>query len=133
MSTQDQHSNQSGLSYFLAERSGVVVVSWVGAMTKDGQPLDDCYNEVGAKTPSCVIFSLRDVPSIDRGALPQFLRLCKMIRDKGAVLQICSVHPQVRTFLDSQGALRKEELFNNIAEALQKFAAGSVGKPRAAA
>jgi anti-anti-sigma regulatory factor len=98
-----------------------MIVSWVGSFAHEAvEVIEKCRGEVSKSQAQWVIMNLRDLkPAMDRTAIPTFARLQKTVREKPAVLKLSSVHPELRSFLDSQGLLRMEELANNLTEALQ--------------
>jgi anti-anti-sigma regulatory factor len=69
-----------------------------------------------------VVLNLRDVgQTIERIQYPAFAKLQKTIREKGAELKICNIHPDLRKTLVDAGLLRVKELANNLPEALQSL------------
>jgi anti-anti-sigma factor len=118
------------LTYFLSEKevasqkSVILLISLAGPMNRaNADVLDKLIEELEKKSPGWVVLNLRDVgTSIERTQYPAFARLQKTVRDKGAELKICSVHPDLRTTLVDAGLLRIKEISNNLPEALQSLA-----------
>lgn len=112
---------QNTLQYFIAEKSSVVVLSWVGALAHETiRTIEECQNEILNLKAKWVVMNCRDLkPQMDRSVVPIFARLNKTIRDMPATLRLTSLHPELRSYLEEQGILRNEELSLNLTEALK--------------
>ncbi|MFL5814934.1 MAG: STAS domain-containing protein [Bdellovibrionia bacterium] len=118
------------LTYFLSEKevvsqkSVILLISLAGPINRSNAAvLDKLIEELEKRSPGWVVLNLRDVgSSIERTQYPAFAKLQKTVRDKGAELKICSVHPNLRTTLVDAGLLRVNEITNNLPEALQSLA-----------
>jgi anti-anti-sigma regulatory factor len=107
-------------TFFIAEKDHWLVVSLVGALTKDSIPgLRECSDQIKETSAKWVILNFRDVPAqIDSEVLGDFADLQKSIRDRVNVLMLCSLHPELKKTLLSQDVIKPDELANNLLEAL---------------
>ena len=121
-------TEEGNLTYFLAEKNGVLVVSFIGPLVRsNAHILDRCLKDVLARQVDWVIVSLRDVPgTVDRAVFPTFARFQKAVRDKKARLILASLHPVLHKALNDQAIVRPEESANNLADALSRLVAPKV-------
>jgi anti-anti-sigma regulatory factor len=112
------------LQYFIAEKNSVLVLSWIGTFAHAAiSIIEECQAEMNKTQAKCVIMNCRDLsPAMDRSAVPVLAKLQKTIREKPAVLRLSSVHPELLSFLEFQGLIRKEEVALNLTEAIQSLA-----------
>lgn len=112
------------LTYFIAEKGSVLVVSFVGSLNRESPlVLEKCLGEILAKPAAdAVILHFREVPDQLCGSiLPTFARLQKAIRAKPAQLRLSGLRPTPKKFLIDQGLVRLEELANNVSDALESL------------
>jgi anti-anti-sigma factor len=127
------------LTYFLSEKevasqkSVILLISLAGPINRaTADVLDKLIEELEKRSPGWVVLNLRDIgSSIERTQYPAFAKLQKTVRDKGAELKICSVHPDLRSVLVDAGLLRVKEIANNLPEALQSLSPKGAGAPAA--
>lgn len=114
---------ESTLTYFLAEKNRILVISLIGPLAKVNTPtLENCIREVKERSPQWVILNFRDVPpEVDKTVVPQIARLQKLVREKPAILRLSSIHPELKKFLEYEGLVRSDEVCNNLAEALKSL------------
>jgi anti-anti-sigma regulatory factor len=117
------------LTYFLSEKevasqkAVILLISLAGPISRStADVLDKLIEDVEKRSPGWVVLNLRDVgQTIERIQYPAFAKLQKTIREKGAELKICNIHPDLRKTLVDAGLLRVKELANNLPEALQSL------------
>lgn len=117
------------LTYFLSEnevasqKAFILLISLAGPINRStASVLDQLIEDVEKRSPGWVVLNMRDVgATIERTQYPAFAKLQKTIRDKGAELKICSVHPDLKKTLVDAGLLRGNEIANNLPEALQSL------------
>jgi anti-anti-sigma regulatory factor len=112
---------QNTLQYFIAEKNSVVILSWVGVLAHETiRTVEDCRNELLKIKAKWVVMNCRDLkPQMDKSVVPIFAKLNKTIRELPATLRLASIHPELRSYLESQGLLRNEEVVLNLADALK--------------
>jgi anti-anti-sigma regulatory factor len=117
-------SHQGKLVYFLSEKNDFLVVSFVGFMNKTtAKAIEVCHEEVLKARARFVVLSFHDIQQLEPGAVPALVRLQRMIREKpGGEVRICFLHPSFQKFLQDSGAIRPNELSNNLLAALQSLA-----------
>jgi anti-anti-sigma regulatory factor len=118
----NQHPEAStSLQYFIAEKNSVIIVSWIGQFVHETiQTIEACQTDLLKAQAKWVIFNCRDLkPNMDRSAIPILAKLQKTIREKPAVLKMTSMHPELRSYLDSQGLIRPEEIALNLTDAIR--------------
>ncbi|MCC7441571.1 MAG: hypothetical protein IT285_08060 [Bdellovibrionales bacterium] len=108
------------LRFFIAEQGPVQIVSLVGYLVRDNEPvLERCVKEVIGRNAAWVILNFRDVaPEVDRKLFRSLVQAQKMLREKPKMVRICGLHPDLANQLMDQGVVRREELFGNVAEVL---------------
>jgi anti-anti-sigma regulatory factor len=112
---------QNTLQYFIAEKNSVVILSWVGVLAHENiRTIEECQSELLKTKAKWVVMNCRDLkPQMDRSVVPIFARLNKSIRDLPATLRLTSIHPELRSYLETQGLLRTDELALNLTDALK--------------
>jgi anti-anti-sigma regulatory factor len=112
---------QNTLQYFIAEKNSVVILSWVGTLAHETiRTIEECQSELLKIKAKWVVMNCRDLhPQMDKSVVPIFAKLSKTIREMPATLRLASIHPELRSYLESQGLLRNEELALNLTEALK--------------
>jgi anti-anti-sigma regulatory factor len=112
-----------GLQYFIAEKNQVMIASYVGRLTHENREIfAKSQKDISESQAKYVILYFRDAgQELDKSLVPIFAQLQKIIRDKGIPFRLCSLHPELRRFLDSQGLLRPNEVTNNLVEALRSL------------
>jgi anti-anti-sigma regulatory factor len=115
------------LSYFISETHdfakdySVAVVTLVGSLSKETSPiLLDCHEQLSRLKCKWIILNFRDTQQgIDSHALATLKSLQQTIREKPIILKFSGVHPDMRQVFLSEKIVIEEDLFNNLAEALQ--------------
>lgn len=112
--------------YMFGNKEDLLIVLLQGKIAaKDLPVVEQCESEILEKTEHVILFFFRDVASILPAAFPTLARMQKAIRDKGKVVGICSLKPEIKTALLQAGIIRESEVFNNIPEAVKKIKARS--------
>lgn len=109
--------------YFMSEKDGIVVATLVGDLTPGVVPLlEQCRLELESKKDlKLVVLYFRDVNVIESEVIHAFTHLQKSARSK-AVLRLSSIKPHIRENLLRMGIVRKQELADNLQEALSSAA-----------
>jgi anti-anti-sigma regulatory factor len=112
----------SELNYFVAENGSIIVVSFVGSISKLGdRTFENCLIEFGKKKFEYAVINLHDVSAIDYGGIAGFVRFQKELRDRPSELRTCFIQPQLRQLLEERGAIRSQEICGNLLDALKSF------------
>lgn len=115
------------LSYFISETHvfaqnySVAVVTLVGSLSKEtAAVLLDCHEQLSRLKAKWIILNFRDiVQGIDSSAIETLKELQRSIREKPTILKFSGLHPEMRQILLNEKIVVEEDLFNNLAEALQ--------------
>ncbi|HTL12484.1 MAG TPA: hypothetical protein VL588_08360 [Bdellovibrionota bacterium] len=124
MSPEDKRDQP--LQYFIAEQGPVQIVSLVGQINRENEPvLQKCVKEILGRNAAWVIFNFRDISlDIDRKMFRILVQAQKTLREKPKVVRICGLHPELYAQLVEQGVIRQEEVFANVAEVIAAIQAG---------
>jgi anti-anti-sigma regulatory factor len=110
------------LEYFISEKQSFLVISLLGTVTKATIPaIDRCRDEALKSKASNVVISLHDVNTVEISGVPALIRLQKAMRDKPAELRLAFLKPSTAKSLLEAGAVRPDELADNLLAALQSF------------
>ena len=109
------------LTYFVTEKSGILIVSFRGNWTREGLPvIEYLITDLEIRTPKWVIVDFKeDMETMESALFPHFTRMQKLIRDKGALLKISGLNHFLKKTLTEHGLIRPEETAHDLAEALQ--------------
>jgi anti-anti-sigma regulatory factor len=119
------------LAYFISETHfyskdySLLVVNLVGSIAQETLPvLQECQEHIKNSASKFVILNFRDISQeSDASILSLFDALQKAIRQRPVMLKFSGLHPQLRKILIAEKILAEEDLFNNLAEALQSATA----------
>src|SRR3989344_8533899 len=110
------------LDYLIAEKNQIIVISFVGEMTKDQVvSIERCTGEITAKSFSFAVLNFRDTKEIDHDALRPLNLLQQSIRQKPAELRLCGLNPKMKEYLLVRGTIRDSETRDNLQEALKSM------------
>lgn len=123
---------QDQLTYFISERNSIVVVSFVGSLTRTTLGLFPIIVEdVSARRARMVILNCHDLKQIESCAVAPFSEFQGCLRDFPSEVRICFLNHELRDLLVRQGAVRQDEIKNNLLEAVTGMA-GTLGGKKAA-
>lgn len=113
-------------SYFISQKSQILVVSLVGNMdAKALAPLSELKElHLLQPTAKIVILNFRGVQGISAAAIPQFVQLQTVIR-KHSKLMICGVKTEIQEQLARKGVIRARELTIDLQNAIEMWASQS--------
>jgi anti-anti-sigma regulatory factor len=112
----------SELNYFVAENGSIIVVSFVGSISKiSDRTFENCLIEFGKRKFEYAVINLHDVSGIDYGGVSGFVRFQKALRDRPSALRICFIQPMLKQLLEEKGAIRSEEVCGNLLDALKSI------------
>jgi anti-anti-sigma regulatory factor len=118
MGTFNDTTDNDPFKYVLGEKDDLLLVLFCGKLGSREVPiLEECEQVAKDKPQPIVIISFRDLAQLNPGAHATIARLQKTIRDKGKILGLCSLKPDVKNLLLSSGIVRENEIFNNIPDA----------------
>lgn len=110
------------LSYFLAQKSPFLVVSLIGELTEAAKPqLERCFTEALASKAEKVIISFHDISAITPEIIPTLVKGQMSLRQNSSGLRLCFLKTEHRKFLVERGAIRQEEICEDLERALQSL------------
>ena len=110
------------LDYFISERKGVVVVSFVGRLEPRSLPvLTQIMDELNHRDARMIIFNCHDLSEIDHRAMRPLSELQRLVREKPAALRFCFLSPAVRSLLLQASAVQEAEITDNILQAVESM------------
>ena len=113
------YTTEQELNFFVSEKGPFLVISLRGILSKATLPsLEDCSKKIAEKSAKHVILSLHDLTDIQMTAVPAFVKLQASIRAKPATLGLCFIASTVFGLLQDRGAVRKEEVYQTLEDAL---------------
>jgi anti-anti-sigma regulatory factor len=119
----DSPAPESELTYFIAEKHGILVVSLVGAISKASEEvLKKCVDEIEKSQARSVVLNFLGVDRVEKPGIPEFTRLQLLVRRKPAELRVCFLRPTVAAFLNDAGVLRPTEVSQGLKEAIVSLA-----------
>jgi anti-anti-sigma regulatory factor len=122
MSTDGSSEEIKVLQFLISAKENYLVVSFVGPMNRDSSHIiDDCLKAVLATNAKFVVLNFRDVSRIEHPFIPQLIKLQTEIREGKREIRTTSLRPEFRNVLLDKGAIRFNELTNNLTEALLSF------------
>lgn len=111
-----------GLDYFISQKDGYVVVCFIGAMSRTTtEVLELCQKELLETAAANVVLSFHYVSEVEVSAFPPLVKLQRTIRDRAQNLRVCQLKPEIKKLLLQAAAIRFEELFESLSEALHSF------------
>jgi anti-anti-sigma regulatory factor len=114
--------NDTKLDYFVSEKSGFLVLSFLGAITKSTLVVfEKAQLDVRKSEATNIVLNFHDITKLDVSGIPGLVKLQKMIRERPAELRICFLRPDFKKMLLEGGAVRPNELNNNLLDALKSF------------
>lgn len=115
------------LSYYLAEKHSVLIVTWVGPWVRaNAAVFEEASQAILSSKASWVILNCRDVPPLmDRTLEPPLARLQKALREGKKEVRVASLHPDLRKILIERGIVRVQEIHDNLASALMEISGGA--------
>lgn len=121
--------------YFLSDKRPILVVTMVGRLNFLAvQALLSCKAEINKLSHhddiKFVVFYCRDVEVITGDAISVLTQIQAEIRSRGCSLNICSLKPDVKEKLTNMGVVRRNELSDNMRDALMAFVPVSAGGTR---
>jgi anti-anti-sigma regulatory factor len=118
----DSGEGSSAFQYFVSEKNGIFVVTFVGDMIYTAAtPLDTLRAEIETrKDLKLIVLYFRDVNNVASDVMPQLTLLQKSAR-KSSVLRICSLKPVIKEKLVRSGVVRGAELADNLQAALSSI------------
>lgn len=115
------------LEYFISAKPPFLVVSFNGALARtSGEVFERCHEEILASGAKLVILSFHDVAGIERPIIPVLVKFQKALRDAKLSIRLCYLRPEYRKLLVDMGAIRAEEIDDNLKDALAKMASLAV-------
>jgi anti-anti-sigma regulatory factor len=114
-------TTEAKLEFFVSEKNHFLVISLLGTLTKTTLPvLEKIQDELAQRDAKLIVLNCYDLHRVEVGGVPGIVRLQKMIRDRPSThLRICFLKPDISKFLMESGAVRPNELCNNLLEALK--------------
>jgi anti-anti-sigma regulatory factor len=108
-------------THFFSKDYSILVVNLVGTINLDtASVLHDCQEQILKSTSKWVILNFRDVsPESDSNTYQILRQLRQAVHNRPVVLRIAGIHPDLKNSLIKNDILKEEELFNNLADALQ--------------
>lgn len=118
--------------YFLSDKKPILIVTMVGRMNFMAvQTLLKCKAEINRlsqkENARFVVFYCRDVELITGDAISVLTQMQAEIRARDCSLNICSLRPEIRERLVNMGVVRRNELTDNMRDALMAFVPLSAG------
>jgi anti-anti-sigma regulatory factor len=119
----------SSLQYFIADKTPILIVTFVGPMEFSAvDTLTKCKAEIAKfQDIKFILLYFRDVETVSGDAVGVFAQMQAEIRGRYCELNICSLRPKIREKLLNMGVIRTGELSNNMREALLAFVPASAG------
>lgn len=107
------------LEYFVSEKNGVVVVSFLGIITQETvEIINEVLEEVQGRSPKLLIVNCHDLLDMDEKCVTALAQFNEFVRGMPSALSYCFVHPTVRKLLVAAGTIAEEDIKNNFIEAL---------------
>lgn len=121
--------------YFLSDKRPILVVTMVGRMNFLAvQTLLSCKAEINKLSHGegikFVVFYFRDVEAITGDAISVLTQIQKEIRARDCALNLCSLRPDIKEKLVNMGVVRRNELSDNMRDALLAFVPVAAGGTR---
>jgi anti-anti-sigma regulatory factor len=109
----------SNLRYFISEKIPFAVVSFSGALIKGSLPeLKICEQAIEVSQAKVFILCFNELEDLDIQGARALARLQMAIRKKSAAVRLCLLNRRFGRILEDQGALRREELYMDLKDAL---------------
>jgi anti-anti-sigma regulatory factor len=111
------------LEYFLSEKQGIVVVAFLGALSKATEAVvARCQSDIEAKADlRAVVLTFHDIERIEPSGIPSLVRLQRAARDR-TELKLCFLKPVFQRQLLESGAIRPPEVEDSLINALRNLA-----------
>lgn len=107
--------------YFVAQKQQVVVISFMGDMSKSSmETLEKCLREVENLKIKFAILNFREVQNIDDSS-NRLLSLIQSTLRKDGELRLCGLAPDLKRHLCRMAVCRDKEIKNNIIECLESL------------
>lgn len=115
-------THQDKFAFFVSENQDVALVAFVGEIGGESGPaLDRCIEQITQLTANSIVFCFRNVTAIERPSLRPLVLFQKAVRDMRRGLRLSSLKPELKRLLLEAGAVRQDELADNLAAAIQSF------------
>lgn len=112
----------SQLEYFISEKNGFAVLSFLGPITKSHAPVVERSTEDLLSCESRrIVLSFHDVTDIDMAGIAALTRMQLLVRKKPADLRLCFLRPELKRMLEERGAIRTAELAPNLKAAIESL------------
>ncbi len=110
------------LEFFITEKNGIVVVSFLGIITGDTIPvLNDVFEQVQERSPQLLIVNCHDLLDMDEKCVDGLTQFNDLVRGLPAAISYCFVHPSVRKLLLGSGKIAESDIKNNFIEAVNSL------------
>ena len=108
--------------YFLSEKQQFLVVSLVGTLTKATHgEIQKCEEAILASSAKCIVLNFHEFKGMDLTGIRPLAQLQKCIREKPAQLRLCFVNTDIYSMMDRVGAVRAQEICEDLVQALKSF------------
>src|SRR4051812_36730022 len=112
------------LEYFISEKNGYLVLSFVGDLTKATIGVcEKALLEISRLKPRFIVLNFHDLTRLDVSGIPTLVRMQKSLRERPAELRLCFMKPDIRKMMTEAGALRPAEFVSTLVDALRSFSA----------
>jgi anti-anti-sigma regulatory factor len=110
------------LEYFLSEKQGILVVAFLGALSKATEAVvARCQGEIEARNGlQAVVLTFHDIERLEPSGIPSLVRLQRAARERAA-LRLCFLKPAYQKQLMDSGAVRPNELEDSLINALRSL------------
>ena len=107
------------LSFHLAEKNDILVVSLIGAICKATEEImRRCTEEIERSQARSVVLNFLGVENVEKAGLTELAKVQVLVRRKPSALRICFMRPAVAAVLKDSGVLRPEEVSAGLKEAI---------------
>jgi len=115
-------TDKDSVEIFVSEKPPFLVISFVGGMATpmDATKIETCMAELSDRQEIYCVLNFHDVSEVDTNCIPPLVKLQKVLRDRGAV-RLCFLKPEVKKILVAKGAIRENELNDNLKSALDNL------------
>lgn len=104
--------------YVLGEKEELVLIVLYGRLSgRDIGTLEEIENILNQKSQPILLLNFHDVTSFMPAAHQCFAKFQKRMRDKGKLIGICGLRPDVKQSILQSGIVRENEIYNNIPDA----------------